>query len=134
MRGTLRIKIMSFDRTGKTFTFRGPGNVDQLTGFKQGYSYFATCLQFSSFFSRNSKFNQTATSFNTCFCKMSSFSLVNAICFFLTEGNLNGRITVSIFGFELSDAVRSHFQHGYRNRSTLFVKHASHAYLAPNQT
>ena len=134
MGSTLSTEVMTFDRTGETFTFRGTGYINQLTDFKHRNGDFVTGFQFSQFFFSQSKLDQTATGFNTCFCKVPSFGFVDTVSFFLTKGNLNGGIAVSIFGFYLCNAVGRHIQNGYRNRNTLFVEHAGHTNFASNQT
>ena len=134
MGSTLGTEVMTFDRTRETFTFRGAGYIYQLTNFKHRNGNFITGFQFSQFFFSQSKFNQTATSFNTCFSKVAGFSFVDTISFFLTKGNLYSSVAVSIFGFHLCNAVGRHIQNSYRNRNTLFVEHASHTNFASNQT
>ena len=134
VRSTLRTKVMALDGTSKALTFRGAGYIYKLASFKNSNSYFVAHFQFSQFLFSQSKLMQTATSLNTRFCKVPSFRFVYTISFLLTKGNLNSRIAVGIFGFYLSDAIRRHFQHGYRHGNTLLGKHASHAHFASNQT
>ena len=134
MRGALCAEIVAFNRTGEAFTFGCTCYINQLTCFKQRYGDYIARFQFSRFFFRDNKLVQTATRFNTCFRKVSGLRFVYMVCFFLTKGNLNGCIAIRFFGFYLGNAVSSHFQHGYRNRCTLFRKHACHAYFASNQT
>ena len=52
----------------------------------------------------------------------------------LAERNLNGAISVLVDGLHLSDAVRQHFDDGYRNRLARIRKDASHAGLAANKS
>ncbi len=82
MGSTLGTEVMTFDRTGETFTFRGTGYIDQLADFKHRNGDFVTSFQFSQFFFSQSKLNQTATCFNTCFCKVPGFGFIDTIGFF----------------------------------------------------
>jgi hypothetical protein len=76
------------------------------------------------------KLSQNTASSHPSLGEMPGCGLVHTGCAPVTEGDLNGAVTVVFDGFDLSHAIIRHIKHCYGHRVTIVRKNAHHADLA----
>src|SRR5690606_26673125 len=80
------------------------------------------------------QFPNTTTRFNISFSEVTGFGFGNTGGATSTNSNLHSRVTISIYAFNLSDAVRFNLNHGDRNGNTIIGKYTSHTAFAADNT
>ncbi len=122
--------MVTLDRASKTLTLGSASDINHLTNSEQLNGQRIACFQLGDFVSGYTELNETETSFNTCFSKVTGFRFVNAISLLGAKRNLHSCVAVSFGRFDLRDAIGRQIQHRHRDGSTILSEDAGHADFA----
>src|SRR4029079_19126538 len=126
--------VVTLHGAGEALADRGPRDVNNSAHFKQPGLDFAAHGEVGTLFFRESEFDQGLARLDIRVRVVTRSSHRQKLRTLLAERHLNGAIAVLVDGLHLSDAVRQHFDDGYRNRLARIRKDASHAGLAANKS
>ena len=134
VRGMVAGEVVTLHRAGEALADRGARDVDDGAHFEQARLDFAAHGEVGALFFLEAEFDHRLARLDIRFRVVTRGGLRQKLRTLLAERNLNGAISVLVDGFHLSDAVRQHFDDGYRNRLARIRKDASHAGLAANKS
>ena len=127
-------EVVTLHRAGEALADRGARDIDNGARFEDAGLELATDGEVSAFFFGEAEFHQRLARLDIRFRVVTRGSLRQKLRTLLAEGHLNGAIAVLVDGLHLSDAVRQHFDDGYRNRLARIGEDASHAGLAADKS